>query len=184
MEAEATAAREQGWPHCIVAESVICGRCHGQGELTWVRADGSIVSYAGRLQGTAACLALMHGHVSSPAFSPCRTPEHSCPSLRFWACSERACCSSMLGCEGTKPEPAPSGSQRSPSRVPRAAFPEPRSLSQPHYLGMSRSGNPPSFRPSGHAPDLWLSFPVCCVAGRSISPSPAARPARLRGQSA
>ena len=100
LKAEATAAREQGLPHCIVAESVICGRCQGQGKLAWVRADGSIVSYEGQLQGTATCLALMHGHVSSPAFSLCRTPEHRCPSLRFWACSGSACCLSMLGCKG------------------------------------------------------------------------------------
>ena len=87
LKAEATAAQEQGLPHCIVAESVICGRCQGQGSLAWARPDKSIVSYEGRLQGTATCLALMHGHVSS---CPCRTPEHRCPSLRFWACSQEA----------------------------------------------------------------------------------------------
>ena len=81
LEAEATAAREQGWPHCIVAESVICGRCQGQGSLAWTRADNSIVSYEGRLQGTAKCLALMHGHVSSPAFSLCRRAPLSLPPI-------------------------------------------------------------------------------------------------------
>ena len=73
LKAEATAAREQGLPHCIVAESVIGGRCQGRGSLTWARADRSIVSYEGQLQGTTTCLALMHGQVSSPAFSLCRT---------------------------------------------------------------------------------------------------------------
>ena len=77
LNAEATAARERGLPHCILAESVISGRCQGQGRLTWALANGSIVSYEGQLQGTATCLALMHGHVSFARFQPvphARTP--------------------------------------------------------------------------------------------------------------